>query len=377
MRAIETLRAAARDPWSVAAEWKASGGGRKVVGFRCLYVPEEIVWAAGLLPWALYGTPEPVRQADAFLQPCTCELVRNLFDHALEGRLSFLDHLALCNTCDVVRRLHDNWEAYVPSIPVSMINNPQKLCNPRNRDYFVEELRRFTTRMEAVAGRPVTDEALRDAIVLLDDSRRLLREINELRAADAPAVSAVEMLDLTMAASVLPRDLANTLLRNALEELREREPREAFGPRILVTGSVVDHPALLEMIEEEGGVVVADDLCTTSRYFWHDVGLRRGEGRAPLDAIADFLDRRPLCACLHPMEARQEHLLGLVEHFRVDGVVDLTLKYCHPFLYEAAILQKELGARSIPLTVLEVGHDHSGHGQLRTRIQAFIEMLEL
>jgi benzoyl-CoA reductase subunit C len=375
MTAVETLRAAARDPWAVAAEWKA--GGRKVVGSRCLFVPEEVVWAAGLLPWQLLGTPDPVGQADAYLQPCTCELVRNLFDHALEGRLAFLDHLALCNTCDVVRRLHDNWAAYVPTIPVSMLNNPQKLFNPRNRDYLVEELRRFTARMETVAGQPVTDEALRDAIALLDDTRRLLREINDLRGAEAPTVSAEEMLDLTMAASVLPRDRANALLRDALDELREREPRDARGPRLLVTGSIIDHPALLRMIEEEGAVVVADDLCTTSRYFWHDVGLRRDDGRAPLEAIADFFDRRPLCACLHPTEARQEHLFGLIERFRVDGVVDLTLKYCHPFLYEAAILQKELGARSIPLTVLEVGHDHSGHGQLRTRIQAFIEMLEL
>jgi benzoyl-CoA reductase subunit C len=375
MTAIETLRAAARDPWAVAAEWKAAGG--KVVGFRCLYVPEEVVWAAGMLPWAVYGTPDPVRLADAYLQPCTCELVRNLFDHALEGRLAFMDHLALCNTCDVVRRLHDNWAAYVPAIPVSMLNNPQKLLNRGNRGYFLEELRRFVARMEAVAGRAVTDERLAEAIALLDDTRRLLREANELRAADAQAVSAEEMLDLTMAASVLPRDRANALLREALDELRARSPREAVGPRILVTGSIVDHPALLRMIEEEGGVVVADDLCTTSRYFWHDVGLQPGDGRAPLEAIADFLDRRPLCACLHPMEARQEHLLGLIERFRVDGVVDFTLKYCHPFLYEAAILQKELGARSIPLTVLEVGHDHSGHGQLRTRIQAFVEMLDL
>jgi len=139
----------------------------------------------------------------------------------------------------------------------------------------------------------------------------------------------------------------------------------------ILTGFALDQRALIEMIEDQGGLVVADDLCTTSRYFWH----LADEGGDP-KALAALLDRRCLCACMHPMEARLEHILSLATRFQAQGVVDFTLKYCHPFLYEAPLLKRTLEARGLPLTVLEVGHDMSGHGQLRTRIQAFLEMVE-
>ena len=131
-------------------------------------------------------------------------------------------------------------------------------------------------------------------------------------------------------------------------------------------------PITSHKIEDQGGLVVADDLCTTSRTFWH----LADEDGDPMVALAALLDRRALCACMHPMEARLEHILSLATRFQAQGVVDFTLKYCHPFLYEAPLLKRTLEARGLPLTVLEVGHDMSGHGQLRTRIQAFLEMVE-
>ena len=136
LEAINKFRDVLNDPSKVAADWKAQG--KKVVGYRCLFVPEEIIWAAGMLPYPLYGTPEPVSLADAYFQSCTCEFVRNLFDQALKGKLDFLDYLALSNTCDVSRRLFDNWDKYIDSCPVYLVNNPQKLLDESNKEYFME-----------------------------------------------------------------------------------------------------------------------------------------------------------------------------------------------------------------------------------------------
>jgi benzoyl-CoA reductase subunit C len=370
--ALATLRGIAREPAAVAAEWKARGG--KVLGFRCLYVPEEIIWAAGMLPYPLYGTPEPVRLADAYFQSCTCEFVRNVFDQALEHRLDMLDGLALCNTCDVVRRLCDIWAAYVPDVPVYMVNNPQRLLNPSNHDFYLTELRAFRAHVERLAGTKVTDAKLRDAIGAYNETRSLLREVYALREGDVPGITGPEAFEVSLAVSVLPRDRAAALLRELLEELRDREPPERSGPRILVTGSILDHPALLEMIEEEGAQVVVEDLCNTTRGFWHLVDRDAGD---PLEALYRHHDRRPYCACMHPTEARLEYVLDLAKTFRAEAVIDFNLKYCHPFLYEAPLLRKALEARGLRTNVLEIGHDLSGHGQLRTRIQAFVEMLEL
>jgi benzoyl-CoA reductase subunit C len=372
MGALEQLQQVARDPTGTARAWKARGG--KVVAYRCLYSPEEVITAAGMLPYPLYGTPEPIRLADAYFQSCTCEYIRNVFDLALDGKLEFLDGLVLSNTCDVVKRLCDIWGGYVARTPVYMIANPQRLLNDGNRAFYLEELRRYRERMAQLSGVAITDDRLREAIARHNETRSLLREIYALRRADPPSLSGAEALDVCMAASVLPREEANPLLRQALEELRERDVEERFGPRILVTGSILDNPALLRMIEEEGGVVVGEDLCNTTRTFWHSV--EESPDLAPLEALWRFANGRPWCACMHPTEARFAYLLEVAKDLDADAVIYFNLKYCHPFLYEAPLDTKALEARGIPTHVLEVGPDMSGHGQLRTRIQAFIEMLE-
>jgi benzoyl-CoA reductase subunit C len=369
-KALDTLLEVAGNPSIAAEQWKAAGG--RVMGTRCIFVPDEIVWAAGMLPFPLYGTPELVRQADAYFQSCSCEFVRNVFDLALDGKFGFLDGLAVPNTCDAIRRLYDLWADYVKDAPAWIINNPQKLV-PGNEAYWLEEMKRFKGWVEQVSGTVVTDDKLREAIGLYNETRALLRRIWSLRREDTPPLSGEEALLVGMAASVMPRDRANAVLRRLLEEITAREPEERFGPRILVTGSIVDHPALIRMIEEEGGIVVAEDLCTTMKAFWHPVE----EGGPPLESLVEAMNRRPLCACMHPFEARLDFLLELIEEFRVDAVINYNLKYCHSFLYDAPLVRQALEKRDVPTAVLEIGHDMSGHGQLRTRVQAFIEMLDV
>jgi bcr-type benzoyl-CoA reductase subunit C len=368
---FRALQAAARDPGAVAAAWKARGG--KVVGYRCLTVPEELILAAGMLPHPLYGRPDPVGPADAYLQACSCELVRNLFDRALAGKLAYLDLLLLGNTCDVTRKLVDVWNGFIPGAPAVLCNHPQKLRNEASREFTLEELRRTTAAIARVAGAPVAPDRIRDSIGVTNTMRGLLRELFALRAADGQRFSAGEALDVVMGASVLPKAETNVLLARLLDAARRLEPVAKAGPRILVSGSQLDSPALLDLIEEEGGVVVAEDLCTSARYFWHPVPAADD----PLEALYRQFDNRPICACLHPIDARFELLEELIETFRVEAVVYLNIKYCHPFLYEAPIFKKRLEARGVPSIVLEVGHDLSGLGQLRTRLQAFIEMLTL
>jgi benzoyl-CoA reductase/2-hydroxyglutaryl-CoA dehydratase subunit BcrC/BadD/HgdB len=300
-------------------------------------------------------------------------LARNIFDQALDGDLAFLDFLALSNTCDVSRRLYDNWKRYIGSCPVYIVNNPQKLLEESSREYFTEELRRFRAVMEELSEKPLTDERLKDAIVLYNETRDLLHEIYELRKRENPPISGAEALDVCMATSLMPKDRANPLLRQLLAELHEHEGRPGQGPRILVTGSILDNPVLLRMIEEEGGRVVVEDLCTTTRTFWGRVE----NGGDPMEALYRFLNERVYCACFHPAQARLDHVLGLVDAFGVEAVIDLNLKYCNPFLFEAPLLLDALEQKGIPAIALEIGHDMSGHGQLRTRIQAFIEMLAL
>jgi benzoyl-CoA reductase subunit C len=369
--ALDTLREVLSDPGAVARDWKALG--KKVVGYRCIYVPEEIIWAAGMLPHPIYGTPEPIVLADAYFQSCSCEFVRNIFDHALGGRYSFLDHLVLANTCEFSRGLFALWETYIEGIPVYMINNPLKLMEAGNHDYYRAELERFRDAMEQLSGTEVSDERLKDSIALHNETRSLLRELYDLRREDPPRITGEEAFDIVLATSLLPKDRAGPLLRRLLGEVQSRKKPQRSGPRLMVTGSIMDNPMLIRLVEEQGGQVVVDDLCTTTKYFWHQVP----NDEDPIEALYRFENGRPLCTCTHPMGARLDHLQQLIEEFAVDGVVYFNLKYCHPLAYEAPIVKEVLKAKGLPCIILEVGHDMSGRGQLRTRLQAFVEMLEV
>ncbi len=370
MSALETLRKSVKDPQKIAGEAKAAG--KKVLGYRCVFMPEEILHAAGIVPFPVFGTPEAVSLSDAYFQPNLCEFIRNIFDLALKGKLDYLDGLVLCNTCDAVRKLYDHWKAYIGSPVCYMINNPQRQFTEAGLKYQYQELGEFRRAMETFAGKPVTDDALRDSIRLHNQTRSLLKQVYDFRKPDSPLLSGEEAMDVVMACMVLPKDRANALLKQLILELKQRaNPPPSHGPRIMVTGSIIDNPALIRMVEEVGGTVVADDLCTTTRYFWYSVD----EGGDPLAALARHTTEKPVCACMHPAEARLEYMMDLVKEYRVEGIIYFNLMYCDPFLYEGVMFKKKFEERGIPTILLETEHTPSGMGQLKTRVQAFLEML--
>ncbi|MBI4620984.1 MAG: 2-hydroxyacyl-CoA dehydratase [Desulfobacterales bacterium] len=368
MGTLETMKDIFDNPNKIIEEWKKDG--RKVVGHRCMYVPEEIIHAAGMLPYPTFGTPEPIKKADSYFQPCACEFVRNLFDLALDKKFGFLDSMVLCNTCDAVRHLYNMWDTYVDSVPCYMVNNPQKMYDESGFKFYRMELEKFKKLMEDLSGNKITDESLKKSIELYDETRKLLKELNDLRKRDIPAISGSEFLVTSMASMLMPKEKANPLLRKLIDEVKNREIKNADGPRILLTGSIIDNPTLIELVEDMGGVVAVDDLCTSAKYFWYTTK----PNNDPMDAIVRFNLERTLCACAHPSEDRYDYLQELIREFNVDGIIYFNIKYCHPFVYESAIFRKKL-EEEVPTLTLEVDHSLSGLGQLKTRVQAFIEML--
>jgi benzoyl-CoA reductase subunit C len=311
MGVLERMEGIFSNPKQIVEEWKADG--KKVVGHRCLYVPEEIIHAAGMLPYPTFGTPEPITKADSYFQPCACEFIRNLFDLALDKEFDFLDSMVLCNTCDAVRHLYGMWTTYVDSVPCYIINNPQKMYDESGFAFYRRELEKFKGLMEGLSGNTITDDSLKRSIELYDETRSLLKELNAFRKRDVPALSGSEFLRVAMASMIMPKEQANPLLRELIDEVSEREITGADGPRILITGSVIDNPTLIELVEEMGGVVVADDLCTSVKYFWY--GTKPNED--PMDAIVRFNLERTVCACMHPSDDRYNYLQELVKEFKV------------------------------------------------------------
>jgi len=172
----------------------------------------------------------------------------------------------------------------------------------------------------------------------------------------------------------MPKELFNRWLREYLDELKKSGKSHKPRQRVMVVGSVLTNPDFIKSIEELGALVVTDELCTSTRYWSDPVVL--DDKQTPLQAIARrYLSNFP-CARMYPSDDRFNRILALARDFKVDGVISEVIRYCVPYAHDVPLLSDRLKANKLPLLALDVEYNTSGSGQVRTRVQAFLEMLE-
>jgi benzoyl-CoA reductase/2-hydroxyglutaryl-CoA dehydratase subunit BcrC/BadD/HgdB len=374
--AVDFLHLAGPMENETVADWRAGGG--RVVGFFCAHAPEELLWAAGILPLRMRGTgSEDSSNADEYMGAYNCSFVRHTLGRVLGGDLDFLDGLLVTNSCDHVRRVFDicNAKRVLPFchyVDVPHINSEDSLAR------LTKQLRELAQRLESEFGVVVSEAKLVQAVKLYNRTRTLLDRASELRGEDPPRLSGSEVLAMSVAASSMPKDRVNGLLERRLAQLdRERgEKGEAGGrrPRLLFVGGMLDDPSYLEVFESLGADIVADQLCCGSKTFSH----RTDEDIDPIEAIARrMLEHMPCPRMIGGYETRLRDLLRAVDRYRVDGVVCERLKFCDLWGGEIEMLRRSFEQqKEVRLLVLERDYlTASGIGQLRTRAQAFLESL--
>lgn len=345
---------------------------KKVIGWLCTYIPEEIIYAAGFFPTRVMGSnATDVAESEAYLYSNTCSLARCCLELGLKGDYDYLVGLVAGTTCDHIRRLYEVWDRYL-DVPFShLLVIPHKLTENSHR-FFRLEVKKFYDRLEEFSGKEITEESLRRAIGTYNKTRTLLKTLYDLRKEEFPPISGAEIQDILTAGTMIPKDKYNHLLTTLIKDISNRKERHEGKVRFLISGAVLDTSQYIKEIEDLGGLVVADELCTGSSYFWDLVD----EVEQPLDALARrYLEHAP-CARIRPSNERFEHLLNLVETFRVDGVIALKIKFCDLYGYDNVYFKQRLEQRGVPVLELEREYKDSGSGQMRTRVQAFIEMLE-
>jgi benzoyl-CoA reductase subunit C len=339
------------------------------MGYLCSYVPLEMIHAAGLVPVRLRGNSAPLSYADAHLQSFTCALCRSTLDQILGGELAFLDGTIFAHTCDAMQALADLWRMNTGATHfVDTVMQPVNLGTPAARPYLIAELERFGHRLGAFAGRPVDGHALRASIALYDETRQLVHSLQAVRS----GLQAAQFFGILDAVQVMPREEANPLLAELVADLGPiaRSP-ELGGPRLLLTGAVLDEPRLPELIDDLGAQVSGDDLCSGSRHFYGQVGTT-GD---PIAALADyFLRRSPCPAKLQPGHDPGPYLVDQAREAPADGVVFVVEKFCEPHAFDYALALPALERAGLPYLLLEMEQTPSLEA-LRTRLQAFVEML--
>ena len=352
---------------------KLKDKGKKVLGYFCSYTPEEIILAAGIHPVRLFGAKGNITLADAHLQSYSCSLARGALEDALSGKLSFLDGTVFPHTCDTIQRLSDIWRLNTDFGFFADIVLPVKLDTESSREYMKDVLQRFRTDLEKGMGVTITDGALEESIEKYNRIRGCLKTIYELRSADPGILTGSDLHAIVKGSMIMDRDYLLEKLPEVIEILKGKGPSRDTGmKRIMLTGSICDHPDIYTIIEKSGGVVVWDDLCTGSRYF---EGLISPNGD-PVSAIANRYVERLICPAKHISNtARGESIIEMVRKNNVQGVIFLLLKFCDPHDFDYPYMKEFLDGEDIPSMLLEIEDQLPSEGQLMTRFETFIHML--
>lgn len=347
--------------------------GRKVLGYFCSYIPEEIMTAGDILPVRMRAqgcTDTPM--GDAYMSSTTCSFTRCVLEKASENEYDFLDGLIVYNSCDQVRRLYDNIRFKAPFPYHYFISVPFTQTDV-TLDWFKNELVKFKTDLEKNFNTRIDENNLKQAIKSQNETRSLFERLYDLRKRDNPPVSGSDVLKIFLASVSMPVREFNPLLREQLENLEKSDGISDHRARIMLIGSHMDEPEYIDIIEQQGGLVVTDSLCFGNRYFRNPVD----EAADPIEALADRYLNKIACPRMTGVQAdRTRFIMEQIRDYGVDGVIIQRMKFCPIWWGEAYMIRDELKKEGIPSLELEREYFMSGAGAMKTRVQAFLEAME-
>jgi len=354
-----------------AQEWQKQG--KKVIGVLDSLVPEEVIYAAGMLPWRIQGTwQEDISRAMTYRHPQGNAFLNHVLESFLAGELDFLDGMVCSNRDEDSRRFRDYWEwlgkkrlAYIIEVPI--------MDTEKTRQRFTAKIRDFIGAIEELGKVKIDNNALRHTIAVYDKGYTLLRKVYELRKREVPPLSGSEALAITTAAMVMPRDEFNKELEELLPYLVQRKADVSHTrPRVLLSSDMLDNPAYIELVEQAGCLVAMDDLDNGSRYFWKTTG---GNSQDPAYDLA----RRYLqngSPRMFDWRGQIEQLVTWVKEFNIDGVLELADMFDYPRGFRRPYLEQWLKEEGIPAMSFDRDYCLANVSQLKTRIGAFLEIVQ-
>ena len=357
--------------------------GKQVCGSFCQYTPAEIIHAAGLYQVGLCGRSHlPIKTAETQLPANLCPLIKASYGHALEQSCPyayFSDVVVGETTCDGKKKMY---ELLGQLKPMQVIHLPNLPDYERSLEMWTEELRAFTRGLEQKFNITITDQMLNDAIKWCNKERVQTARIYELGKYDPPAITGWNMSNIMEGEQYLfDKEAKYQKLQSVLDQCEEdwRNGKGPFEPdpcrpRIIVSGSglgAVGHKTI-KVLEELGGAIVCYEGCSgiSSRRRLID----EDESRDPMVRIAEKYIEVP-CAVVSPNTRRMQQVADTIDEWKADGYLALTLHSCNPFAIETENVRSVCEQKGIPMIHVSTDFTPGDEGQIRTRLQAFVEMI--
>jgi len=354
--------------------------GKKFVGFYCVFAPQELIVAAGAVPVTLCATKEePIADGEKHLPRNFCPLIKSSYGFAITEKCAFFNNSEFIigeTTCDGKKKMFELMESFKPMVVLEV---PQSAKGETQKQFWRSEVARCRDEVEKRLGVTITDAQMKGAISELNAQRALMRELASLNTANPALLSGLDMLKVTWARNfTFDRATFNANVKELIAELKAMKAKgEGAFPktakRIIVTGvpTGIGAEKVLKVIEESGAAVVYIENCSGMKQYLDDVAT----SGSPLDAIADKYLSTP-CSCMSPNTGRLELLANLAKEYHADGIIDITWVGCHTYNVESRVLREYLAKHGgVPLLQIETDYSQGDLGQIRTRVEAFLEMI--
>ena len=356
---------------------KAEADGRIAIGYNCSMVPTPLLNVGNLFPvWMRAPEVTDTETGNFYLSPFNCSYTRSILQSAIEGYCDYLGGIVFAESCIHMDRCFDN-------IGVSklggnlkekmrfMLPMPRKEFEP-HMDILVDNLHKLTAELSERFGVDMSDDNIRASIVKHNEFVALLKQISDLRLADNPVITGTEWHTVFVACHVAPIDMLTEPLNKLLKALKKRKPDNDDLPRIMVIGTDLDDPAFTELFEKQGCRVVADRYC---------LGALPGLEMIPVEGdvyrnLAEFYVRTSQCPrMMTQYNERLQYMEKIAREYRADGIIFEAMKFCDLWGWE--VLKAEPYAKNIGIPFMKIEREYhlTGEGQLRTRVQAFIERI--
>jgi benzoyl-CoA reductase/2-hydroxyglutaryl-CoA dehydratase subunit BcrC/BadD/HgdB len=347
----------------------------KKVGYICNYTPVELLAAAGVRHSRLVkaGSAKTVSAGELYTQSVFCDFTKSCIGFFQEGDPFYksFDKVYNFHTCSTMKRASEVIEQFVPT---RLLNLPKLRSSEDARNFFREEIVNFKDDLGELTGNPVDDAEVHRQITLYNQARSILKKISELRKRPDPALTGAEFLDLVRGYYYLPVEKLVPALEQVLRHLEGLPEGKARRLRLMVSGSIVadGDRRLLDILEGElGARIVIEDHCAGVRPFYHQIS----EDGDPYRALANgYLDQAP-CARMKPLDDGVAFSGKLAQEYTVDGVIYVFLKFCACYGVSKKEFITEFQKQGLSILELSSDYSESDYGQLKTRIEAFIEVL--
>ena len=342
------------------------------IGYTCSYIPRVIMETRQFVPFrVIVPGVTSTEIADTYLPSIMCSYTRSMLEYALNGHYDFLKGWIATPSCQHMSRFFDNLKHNTKPPFAHMIDLPHKITESAV-NWMADELNELIQKLSAHFDVAISDQHLNEAINRHNDLTRLLKGIGDSRKNKTPCLTGAEFHKLIMAWQVSPADYFTPLIVNLQKALVERKIKDDYRARVILVGGNMDNPDYIDLIEACGALVVADRICTGSI-----PGLEPyGEGADPVSRIAERVMKRTSCPrMMDDYHNRLKAIVATFEEYKADGVIIETIKFCDTWGLEARELTDSLRDQGIPVLKLEREYRITGQGQLKTRVQAFLESM--